>query len=110
MTRDISSTEYKIRKLPFIHHKLIGSFAHLTSIMVGMKGVKQSAKTARCDNKSEDLHDNPIYVVRTPKKKRKKIRFMQRTNANSSTKSSNFNYLDNVNAQESNIPYHTQKW
>ena len=70
MTRDISNTEYKIRKFPFIHHKLIGSFAHLTSIMVGMKGVKQSAKTARCDSKSEDLHDNPMYVVRTPKKKK----------------------------------------
>ena len=109
MTRDISNTEYKIRKFPFIHHKLIGSFAHLTSIMVGMKGVKQSAKTARCDNKSEDLHDNPIYVVRTPKKKRKKIRFLQRTNGNSSAKSFNFNHLDNVNAQESNIPYDTQK-
>ena len=32
------------------------------------KGVKRSAKTASMDSESEDLHDNLIYIVRTPNK------------------------------------------
>ena len=62
----ISYTEYKIRKLLFIYHKSISSFAHLTSIMPGIKEVKRSTKTANSDSKSEDLHDVPLYIVRTP--------------------------------------------
>ena len=62
----ISYTEYKIRKFLFIHHKSISSFVHLTSIMPGIKEVKYSTKTASSNSKSEDLHDDPIYIVRTP--------------------------------------------
>ena len=36
--------------------------------MPGIKEVKHSTKTASSDNKSEDLHDDPIYIVRTPNK------------------------------------------
>ena len=50
----------------FIYHKSISSFVHLTSIMPGIKEVKHSTKTASSDSKSEDLHDDPIYIVRTP--------------------------------------------
>ena len=64
----ISNTEYKIRKFLFIHHKSISSFVHLTSKMPGIKEVKHSTKTASSDSKSEDLHDNSIYIVRTPNK------------------------------------------
>ena len=60
----ISYTEYKIRKFLFIHHKSISSFVHLTSIMPGIKEVKHT-KTASSDSKSEDLHDDPMYIVRT---------------------------------------------
>ena len=72
----ISYTEYKIRKFLFIHHKSISLFVHLTSIMPGIKEVKHSTKTASSDSKSEDLHDDPIYIVRTPNKN---LRFIQRT-------------------------------
>ena len=34
--------------------------------MPGIKEVKHSTKTASSDSKSEDLHDDPIYIVRTP--------------------------------------------
>ena len=37
--------------------------------MPGIKEVKHSTKTASSDSKSEDLHDDSIYIVRTPKKK-----------------------------------------
>ena len=47
----------------FIHHKSISSF-----IMPVIKEVKHSTKTASSDSKSEDLHDDPIYMVRTLKK------------------------------------------
>ena len=60
----ISNTEYKILKFLFIHHKSISSFVHLTSIMPGIKEVKDSTKTASSDSKL-DLHDDPIYIVRT---------------------------------------------
>ena len=36
--------------------------------MPGIKEVKHSTKTASSDSKSEDLHDNSIYIVRTPNK------------------------------------------
>ena len=57
-----------MRKFLFICHKSISSFVHLMSIIAGMKGVKDPAKTATRDSKSEDIHNNPIYlseVVRT---------------------------------------------
>ena len=38
------------------------------SIIAGMKGVKDPAKTATRDSKSEDIHNNPIYVFRTTNK------------------------------------------
>ena len=52
----------------FIHHKSISSFVHFTFIMPVIKEVKHSTKTASSDSKSEDLHDDPIYMVRTLKK------------------------------------------
>ena len=64
----ISYRQYKIRKFLFIHHKWISLFVHLTSIMVGIKEVKHSTKTASSDTKSGDLHDDPIYIFRTPNK------------------------------------------
>ena len=36
--------------------------------MLGIKEVKHSTKTAISYSKSEDLHDDPIYIVRTPNK------------------------------------------
>ena len=36
--------------------------------MPGIKRVKHSAKTPSRDSKSEDLHDDPTYIVRTPNK------------------------------------------
>ena len=36
--------------------------------MPGIKEAKHSTKTASSDSKSEDLHDDPIYIVRTPNK------------------------------------------
>ena len=36
--------------------------------MPGGKGVKRTAKTASIDSKSENLHDNPIYIIKTPNK------------------------------------------
>ena len=33
-----------------------------------MKEVKHSTKTANSDSKSEDFHDDSIYIVRTPNK------------------------------------------
>ena len=36
--------------------------------MSGIKEVRHSTKTASSDSKSEDLHDDPIYIVRTPNK------------------------------------------
>ena len=62
----ISYTEYKIRNFLFIHHKSISSFLHLTSIMSGIKELKHSTKTASSDSKSEDLRDDPKYIVRKP--------------------------------------------
>ena len=38
------------------------------SIMPGTKEVKHSTKTASSDSKSEDLHDDPIYIFRAPNK------------------------------------------
>ena len=43
-------------------------FVHLTSLMPGIKEVKHFTKTATGYSKSEDLHDNSIYIVRTPNK------------------------------------------
>ena len=62
----ISYTEYKIRKFLFIHRKSISSFVHLTLTMLGIKEAKHSTKTATSDRKSEDLHDDPKNIVRTP--------------------------------------------
>ena len=62
----ISYTEYKIRKFLFIYHKSISSFALLTFTMPEIQEVKHSTKTASSDSKSEDLHDDPICIVRTP--------------------------------------------
>ena len=36
--------------------------------MLEIKEVKYSTETASSDSKSEDLHDDPIYIVRTPNK------------------------------------------
>ena len=47
----ISNMNYKIRKFLFIHPSRFTLFAHLTSIMLEIKGVKHSAKTASsCSN------------------------------------------------------------
>ena len=59
---------YKIRKFLFIHLSRFILFAHLTSIMPEIKGVKHSAKTATSCSKSEDLHDYPVEIVGTPNK------------------------------------------
>ena len=34
----------------------------------GIKEVKHSTKTASSDSESEDLHNDSIYIVRTPNK------------------------------------------
>ena len=34
----------------------------------GIKEVKHSTKTASSDSKSEDLHNDSIYIIRTPNK------------------------------------------
>ena len=34
--------------------------------MLGIKEAKHSTKTATSDRKSEDLHDDPKNIVRTP--------------------------------------------
>ena len=36
--------------------------------MPGIKEVKHSTKTGSTDNKSDNLHDESIYTVRTPNK------------------------------------------
>ena len=54
--------------------------------MPGRKQVKHSTKTASSESKSEGVHDDSIYIVRTPTKK---LRFIQKKNQNPSTKSSN---------------------
>ena len=36
--------------------------------MPGIKEVKHSTKTASSDSKLDYLHDDPIYIVRTPNK------------------------------------------
>ena len=61
-------SEYKIRKFLFFNHKSISSFVHITSIMPGIKEVNHFTKTASSDSKSEDLHDDTVYIVRTPTK------------------------------------------
>ena len=53
--------------------------------MPEIKEVKLSTKTASRDSKSEDLHDDSIYIVKT----RNKLRFIQRNTENPPTKSSN---------------------
>ena len=60
----ISYTEYKIQKFLFIHHKSISLSIHLTFIMPGIKEAKHFTKTASSDSKSEDLHDDSIYIVK----------------------------------------------
>ena len=59
MARFLSQTR-SIKSENFIHHKLISSFIHLTSVMPGIKEVKHFTETASSDNKSQDLHDDPI--------------------------------------------------
>ena len=36
--------------------------------MSGIKEVKHSTETASSNSKSEDLHDDSIYIVKTPNK------------------------------------------
>ena len=55
-------------KILFIYHKSISSVVHPTSIMPGIKEVKHSTKTASSESKSENLRNDPIYIVRTPYK------------------------------------------
>ena len=90
-----------MRKLLFIRRKSISSFVLLMSIMTGIKGVEDPAKTATRDSKSEDLHNNPIYVFQNTKQN---LRFIQRKNGNPSSKTSNLSYLNNFIALELNIP------
>ena len=90
-----------MRKFLFIRRKSIGSFVFLMSIITGIKGVEDPAKTATRDSKSEDLHNNPIYVFQNTKQN---LRFIQRKNGNPSSKTSNLSYLNNFIALELNIP------
>ena len=54
--------------------------------MPGRKGVKLSVRTANIDTKPEDLlHDDPIEIVRIPSQN---IRFVERSNENPTTESS----------------------
>ena len=54
--------------------------------MPGRKGVKRSLRTANIDIEPEDLlHDDPIDVLRIPSQN---IRFVERSNENPTTKSS----------------------
>ena len=54
--------------------------------MPGRKGVKRSVRTANIDTEPEDLlHDDPIEIVRIPSQN---IRFVERSNENPTTESS----------------------
>ena len=54
--------------------------------MPGRKGVKRSVRTANIDSDPEDLlHDDPIDIVRIPSQN---IRFVERSNENLATESS----------------------
>ena len=85
---------------------MISLFVHLTSIMPGRKGVKRSARTTNIDIEPEDLlHDDLIDLVRIPRQKR---RFVERSNKNSTTESSDLaalKYYFNTksNAQEAKL-------
>ena len=57
-------SEYEMQKFLFIHHKSISSSIHPTFIMPGIKEAKHFTKTASSDSKSEDLHDDSIYIVK----------------------------------------------
>ena len=53
--------------------------------MPGRKRVKRSVRTANIDIEPEDLlHDDPVGIVKTPSQD---IRFVERTNENSTTES-----------------------
>ena len=85
---------------------MISLFVHLTSIMPGRKGVKRSARTTNIDIEPEDLlHDDLIDLVRIPRQKR---RFVERSNKNSTTESSDLAALKDYfntksNAQEAKL-------
>ena len=66
MTSLLSQT--KKSKIPIHSLQAISSFIHLKSFMPRRKGVKRYTKTASMGSESADLHDNLIYIVRTPNK------------------------------------------
>ena len=71
--------------------------------MPGIKGVKHSAKTANNDSKSDDIHDDPIYIVRTGQQT--KFTIHSKKKGNPSTKSSNL-----ISRCWNEIYHATQKW
>ena len=88
--------------------------------MPGIKEVKHFTKTASSDSKSEDLHNDSIYIINTQHTSTyididtrdihrfniQNLRFTQKKNGNPSTKSNTLNYLGTkFNALEPKIPY-----
>ena len=68
--------------------------------MPGRKGVKRSARTTTIDIEPEDLlHDDPRDIVRITRQKR---RFVERSNKNSTTESSNLAALKDYFNTKSN--------
>ena len=69
----------------------ISSFVHLTSIMLGRKGVKRSARTANIDSEPDGLlHDDPIDIMRISSQI---IWFVERSYQNPTTDSSDLDVL-----------------
>ena len=69
----------------------ISSFVHLTSITLGRKGIKRSARNANIDSEPDDLlHDDPIDIMRIPNQI---MWFVKRSNQNPTTDSSDLDVL-----------------
>lgn len=69
----------------------ISSFVHLTSITLGRKEIKGSARTANIDSEPDDLlHDDPIDIMKIPSQI---MWFAKRSNQNPTTDSSDLDVL-----------------
>ena len=89
--------------------------------MLGIKEVKHFTKTASSDSKSEDLHNDSIYIINTQYTSTyididtrdihrfniQNLRFTQKKNGNPSTKSNTLNYLG-TNSTRWNQKYHSK--
>ena len=69
----------------------ISSFVHLTSVIVGGKRIKRSARTTNIDSEPDDLlHDDRIDIMRIPSQI---IWFVGRSHQNPTTDSSDLDAL-----------------